>query len=480
MSWATPPGVSNGRCKLSMITLTAALNVAGGALEADSQAIAITGENLTNQSTPGYSRQIALSQSDGFSPTQGLSGGVSFDFTDSRSQFAEQAVWYQQSQAGQYQSFTTNASAVSQVLGLNNVGGSTGVQNSLNQLLSSFTTLAASPNSSAAQNGVIENAQAFATDLGGAAQTIQQTVTSAQSQASTVVSQINQLVGQIQQYNSAITSGVPPGATAEAQVYASLETLSNLAPITARQSNDGAISITIGGSTPLLEGTTQYNLQSNLVAPASGATYPQGNPTVQILNSQGQDITSSVTSGQLGGIINYVNTFAPTLLGNGNQQGSLNQLAQSVADSVNGVIGGSTPLFQYGAGSPTAVAQSLQVNSSFTPSDLTPADAANLPAIAAGTTSASQINGQSFSDFLDSTASTAASTLNSQQSSLSLHTQLLGQAQANRTQVQGVSLETESVNLLQYQQAFQASSQLISVINTLLQETMNMANVTPA
>jgi flagellar hook-associated protein 1 FlgK len=54
---------------------------------------------------------------------------------------------------------------------------------------------------------------------------------------------------------------------------------------------------------------------------------------------------------------------------------------------------------------------------------------------------------------------------------------LLNQAQANRTQVQGVSLETESVNLLQYQQAFQASSEVISVINTLTQSAINMINV---
>jgi flagellar hook-associated protein 1 FlgK len=59
-----------------------------------------------------------------------------------------------------------------------------------------------------------------------------------------------------------------------------------------------------------------------------------------------------------------------------------------------------------------------------------------------------------------------------------MSTQLLQQAQANRTQVQGVSLDTESVNLIQYQEAFQASSEVISVINTMMQDAENMLSAT--
>ena len=72
-----------------------------------------------------------------------------------------------------------------------------------------------------------------------------------------------------------------------------------------------------------------------------------------------------------------MNNFAPTLVGNGSQQGALNQLAQGVANSVNGMLGGATPLFQYGAGDPTNVALSLEVNSSYTSTDLSNAPEAN-------------------------------------------------------------------------------------------------------
>jgi len=467
-----------------MIPLNAALQLAGAALNADSQAIAITGQNLANQTTPGYAAQTVEPQSDAFNLSQGLGGGVNIESGDTRSQFAEQAVWYQQSQTGQYQSFTQEASAVSQVLDLNDVSGSTGIQSSLSQLLQSFSSLAASPNSTAAQNGVIEAAQAFATTISSAAQTVQQAVTSAQSAAGTMVSQINQLVGQVQQYNQEIQSGVTPGATAEAQAYASLETLSNLAPISTQLNSDGSISILMNGTTPLLTGTQQFKLQASLAGPAKGAANPQGDPTLEILDGQGQNVTSEFNGGQLGGLINFVNNFAPTLIGNGSQQGALNQLAQSVADSVNSTLGGSTPLFQYGSGNPTGTAQSLQVNSSYTSTNLSSALAANpdvaenLSNIAAGSTPANQINGQSFATFLSGTESAAAGTIDAQQSGLTMSTQLLQQAQANRTQIQGVSLATESVNLIQYQEAFQASSEVISVINTMMQDAENMLSAT--
>src|ERR1700722_6243553 len=295
-----------------MISLDAALQMAASALNADSQAIGITGQNLANQPTPGYAAQVVEPQSDIFDLTDGSAGGVSIATGDTRSQFAEQAVWNQQSQTGQYQAFTENASAVAQVMDLNDVSGSSGILGSLTQFLQSFSGLSPSPDATGSQNAVIENAQAFAASINTAAQTVEQTVTNAQSAAENAVSQINQLVGEVEQYNQQIGAGVKPGATTQAQAYAALESLSNLVPINTQVSNDGSISILMNGGTPLLAGVQQYNLQANLEGPASGAAYPQGDPTLEIMDGQGQNVTSSITGGQLGGLINFVKNFAPT------------------------------------------------------------------------------------------------------------------------------------------------------------------------
>jgi flagellar hook-associated protein 1 FlgK len=56
--------------------------------------------------------------------------------------------------------------------------------------------------------------------------------------------------------------------------------------------------------------------------------------------------------------------------------------------------------------------------------------------------------------------------------------QVVSQATTLRTQVSGVSLDAQATDLLQYQRAYQASAQLLTVLNDLLDTTMNMMTVT--
>jgi flagellar hook-associated protein 1 FlgK len=57
-----------------------------------------------------------------------------------------------------------------------------------------------------------------------------------------------------------------------------------------------------------------------------------------------------------------------------------------------------------------------------------------------------------------------------------LHSQqsAVAQAQNVRHQVSGVSLDEEATILIQFQQAYEANSKLISVLNQLTQATMDM------
>lgn len=464
-----------------MVTLNSALEGATSAMQADTQAMAVTSMNLNSQNVPGYARQIVQMTADGYDPALGLGGGVQSQTPqDTRSQFAEQSVWWQESQTGYSQAFTQAATGISQILGLNDVTDSNGIQSDLSQLFQGFASWAANPTSSSTQASVIANAQGLATDISNAAGVVQQSVSSAESAVQTTVGQINQLVGQVQQWNQQVQSGLPAGSGSDAQVYNALQQLSNLAPISTSQNGDGTLNVYLNGQTVLLNGAQQNTLQAGTAAPSSTSPFPQGPAGVQVLDSQGNNITTEIGGGQLGGLINYINTFAPTLIGNGNQQGALNQLAQGLADSVNSTLGGSTPMFQYGAGNPTGVAQSLELNPSMTVTALSAAETANpnapenLAALVNSSNTAGQINGQGFADFLTNTAQQASNTLVAQQDSLNTNTQLLNQAQSLRSQIEGVSLTTEATNLIQYQQGFQAAAQVVSVVNSLMQTVINM------
>jgi flagellar hook-associated protein FlgK len=89
---------------------------------------------------------------------------------------------------------------------------------------------------------------------------------------------------------------------------------------------DGTVTVLMSGGSPLVVGTSQYSISSGLSVP-SGAANPQAPPSAQILDSQGHDITSQIQGGKLGGLLDVHNRVLASLVGDGQQAGSLNQFA---------------------------------------------------------------------------------------------------------------------------------------------------------
>ena len=87
---------------------------------------------------------------------------------------------------------------------------------------------------------------------------------------------------------------------------------------------------------------------------------------------------------------------------------------------------------------------------------------------------ADRFGGQTYTDFLTGVLRRTSGKLSTSQDGLDLHNQLLTQAQALRDQRQGVSLEEEAVNLLQYQRAFEAAARVIHVIDDLTQTAISL------
>jgi len=91
-------------------------------------------------------------------------------------------------------------------------------------------------------------------------------------------------------------------------------------------------------------------------------------PQARLRDSNGNDVTGQVTGGKLAGILAVRNQMLPSIQGDGNQTGSLNQLAKAFADRVNTLMG--VPVFSYDTSSATNAARSLQLNPSLTAQNL--------------------------------------------------------------------------------------------------------------
>ena len=468
-----------------MGSLFSALNTAAGALSAFNKAIDVTQNNVANANTPGWAAQNPVMESVNIQSADGTVGGVTEETINSRNPLADTAVQQAQSLMGKFQQLQTSLAPVQTAM---DVTSSSAIPSALNELFSAFSQWSTQPTNGTYQTGVINAAQdvseAFqevSAQLNSAAGTVTQNLQS-------TVTQINQDAAEIQGFNAQIAAGNSnPGL--QAQIESTLENLSSLANIQTLPGAGGTITVLLGGQTPLVIGTTVDAL--SVGTNVAGAT--NGPPTSTILDSNGNDVTSQVTSGSLGALLSVGNNLIPSLIGGGSQTGGLNTLAKSLADTVNNLLeSGSTTatppfqagsaLFTYNANPPSGIAATLGVTPNFQGSQLAavqtgPPQVSNGIALQLAnldTNPAGQINGQSFSGYFASLAANVGNAVSSANTSATAQQQAVSQAQSLQQQLSGVSLDQQAVQLVQIQSAYQAASKVVTVIDQITQSLMDM------
>ncbi|HYW44149.1 MAG TPA: flagellar hook-associated protein FlgK [Bryobacteraceae bacterium] len=474
-----------------MGNILATLGSSAGALDAIDQVLQVTQNNVANASTPGYAKQSLVLEAMPFDLTTGATGGVrAGQVQSSRDQYAEQAVRSQTTLLGNAQQ---NVTSLTSLQSLFDVTGQSGIPLALNNLFQSFSAWAQSPSDTVARQTVLQQAtslasafQQTATGLAGAQQQTQQ-------QLQGTVDQINQLVGQLQGFNTKILQGSRNDPSLDAEVNSTLEQLSQYADITSLQQPDGTVTVLMNGQTPLLVAGQQYRISYRL----AGAATPlyAGHASAQITAADGTDITAQTTGGQLGALLNIRNTVIPSYLGDSSQAGSLNILAKTFADRVNTLltpvdnssgtpVQTGVPIFTYDTTNDTNVAQTLAVDPQVAPDQLTAVDPGPpgisngvplaLSAMSNGTDSADQIDGDTYNQYFGGMASAVGSALNQATGQQTVQQAAVAQAQNLRQQTSGVSLDEEATLLVQFQRAYDANSRLISVLDQISLDAINI------
>jgi flagellar hook-associated protein 1 FlgK len=425
--------------------------------------------NITNANTPGYAEQIQSLDPLPFDPSQGLAGGVApGPLINTRSEYVEQAVREQDTALGSAQQRSND---LGQVQPLFDLTSTTGIASSLNNFFNSLSQLTVNPNDEVSRQAVITQAGQLAQNFNQSSAGIAQVSTNAAAATTSVVTQINQLASQIASLNQSFQSSSQAGQdeSLDTDVHNDLENLAGLADITVIRAGDGAYNVYLGGQTPLVLGDT--------TAPVT-----VGNNAGQttILDSNGTDITPHITSGNLGALIGEQNVTLP------GYQASLSTLAQSLADTVNTTLAGgvdingnvpTTDLFSYNAANAAAsiAVTGITADQIAAASVTSPGGNGNAVALSQLAT-AQDTQGFTFTQYYGNLGSTVGSDVSSAQQDHTQAQDQLTQAQLQRTAISGVDLNEEATKLLQYQQAYQAVGQLVSVINTLNTVLLNMFN----
>ncbi len=465
------------------------LNSSVDALRAFENALAVSQNNVSNASTPGYAAQRATFNAVPFEQNAGLLGGVNAGPNQStQNEYLDQAVRTQLELQG---NSTAQSTALSSIQSLFDVTGQTGVLGALNNLFQSFSAWSASPTSSSTQQGVLNSATALAQSFKSTASSLSQTTSSLNGQISSTVQQINALAASIAADNQQIGQSSTPDAGLDANLHASLESLAGLADVSVQFAPNGTATVLLGGQTPLVIGSQQFKVSATFTDPTPG---PNANavPDAHILDSNGNDITNQISQGTLGGLLTVRNTVLPSLQGDSNQQGSLNQLAQRVADRVNSILTAAqttsgapgTPLFTYNSTSPVDIASTLGVSSTATIDTLAPTDpgppavqngaALTLSNLGGSSNAADEISGQTILEFAAGTATQVGQQTADAQNNQQLYGQTLNQARTAQDSISGVSLDQEAVNVMQLEKGYQAAGKMVSVIDSLTSTLISM------
>jgi flagellar hook-associated protein 1 FlgK len=447
--------------------LVSLLNSAN-ALGVYNEALATTENNVLNASTPGYAKQVQVLTALPFDLSSGLPGGVGAGpVVSTRNAFAEQSVRSQQSQLGYQQQI---ASDITQLQNYFSPSSKSGIAASMDALFNSFSQLSVNPNDTISRQAVLDQAKQVALGFQHTAAGVSATSSAVDDETRTTVDSINRLATQIAQINTQRTNNASGGMNAgvDATLNADLEELSQYADFKALQQPNGAVTVYLGGQTPLVLDDTALHLQADF-----------SSPQTKILDPNGNDITSQIQSGKLGGLLQVKNTALPSYMTD------LNTLAQTFADQVNTTLSngidpsGNSPgmdLFTYDTNLGAAV--TLDVNP-LTPNQI----AAALPGAPGGNgnalalaqlVNAKPVNGYSFAQFYGGVAGHVGRDLAAAQDETTTGQQLLTQAQSLRSRLSSVSLDQEATNLISFQRAYQATSKLVTVLNELTGTVINI------
>jgi flagellar hook-associated protein 1 FlgK len=460
-----------------MGTLTSLLDISREALLADQAALNVTASNVANQKTAGYTNEVVSFQS---TDTVTLSGstygtGVTASAVSQRDRVLEQRVQQQtqtQAQSGALESALQQAQNIFGLSSTSTSASSTQLGTAINSFFSSLSALTNNPSDTATRQSVLSAATTLAGDFNSAANQLSQISSSLNQQTVSDVSQVNSLTTAVASLNAQIASinSNADAGTLEDQRQLAIAQLSQLVGLDQISTPQNGITLTTSSGAVLVSGSQSYAVSTTQVG---------GNIDV-LAGDPPQDVTSNLTGGDLGGVLQARDTELPAY------SSALDSLAYGIGTQVNqqnelGVDSSGNPgqaIFTLPA-SQAGAAASIQVSATNQGAIATAmsgeGSAANDNATALANLSTANIVGsQTASGFLASFLSQIGSDTAGATTSNTAQQATLTRLTTQRDSISGVSLDQEAANLTQYQRAYQAASQVFNIVNTLMASAINL------
>ena len=453
------------------------------ALNAQSYAISITGQNVSNLDNSSYADESVVLQDDGL----GLSGVTVAGVSSSRNPLLDAQVAAQTSVASslttqqQYlqtaQSVLgenlTNTSSSSSSTSTTTNTGTTGLSSDLDSFFNSFESLASTPTSSAEKQAVYQQGAILANAFQQTDANLAQVQADLTSSAQSSVNDANQQLQTIAQLNGQITALQASNPNQTAQLVdereAAVEKLAADIPITTTAQANGSIQVSVSDTSNnpvvLVSGTTV----TGPLAVSGGA-----------ITGGASASTLQIASGSIYGALDARDGAVQSL------RNSLDSLADQVVTSVNAAYNPTSAAGGDFFDSSGTTAGTIALSSSLTASNLTAGTGAagdNTIALAVAgvankqfsTAGGDAIDG-TIDEYYSGAVSTLGQTLSNVNNQVTNENALLNLVTSQRDSVSGVSMDQEMGNLMKYQSAYQASARVFSTVDLLLNTLIETGN----
>ena len=454
-----------------------AFNIGRNALLASQRGSQVASHNLTNASTPGYTRRVVEMQS---IPLQHGGGVRTGEITRAVDPYLERRGLGARGFSGESDAKVRALNVFDTVF----ADGQGSIGEAMDAFDAALTDFSVSPQSIPNRQVVLARADDLAKAFSRAQEALAQARTDTNEAISNDVKAVNTKLDRIGELNKQIVAGkneLTDVNDLEDQRDQLVREIATSLPVQTLQDDSGAIAVVLAGSRDLVS----IDSKVHHLVPTSATT--TGRITIQReTNGAMEDITDLFSTGSIGGAIAARDGALQ------DTQDALDQLAYDVSTAYNtqhaaGVgLDGATGRNLFNApGTVTGAALSFGVSADVAgqPSLLAGAsDAASLPGdnrnarallglqdqrIASGGTATAQ---QAFSAMVASAGSASRSAQDQQE----FADTSLAQIESLRESYSGVSTDEEMMNIMKYQRSYQAALRVVETADSMLASLLNM------
>lgn len=459
------------------MSISSLLFTARDSLNAYQMAIDVTGANIANVDTPGYTQQRAEFQALG--SVNVLDKSSQIGVTISRvsriyDSYVNSQLITQQQNSGYSDAKLQGLQNIETILDDTSGGG---LDDQLNNFWAAWENLSQNSSGTVERSALLAASESLVDTISYDKQNLDTVKTDLNSSIADTVSQINDTISEITDLNSRIVSaGNDVGDNNDLldKRDEALQTLSGMININYFDNDDGSINVCMSNGQPLIQGAIGHKLSVQVTA--------DGQSDIYSTDVSDKTMNSAIDKGKLGAYLELQSQTLPTYIN------SLNQFATALADGVNQVHSSGYDAYQNVGENFFEITDSNDAAGTIKISDAITNDTNKIAASTSVTgdgTNASNVAAIQSSLLLDNNTSTlnsflssivgqighdvsTAQTYDDQQTTISTH------LQNQRDSISGVSIDEEMIKLINYQMGYTASAKLCNTVNSLLDELMSI------